>query len=85
MNFVVSGCINTTVIIKVNCHTCNYLRYKYVTVRVFTVLADKHGKFILCDTFTQSVYVFMGLTRPCKIAVVDKCNFLSEYFDDAIN
>ena len=59
MKFDVSEYENSNAIIKVNCATFNYFGYSYVNIngKGFTVLADAHGKFILWNVFTQSVFM----------------------------
>ena len=82
VHFGVSEYINSNAIIKVNYVTCKYLWYNYVNIitrKSFTAIADAHDEFVVSNVFTQSVHV----TRPCKIAVVHKRNYLSEYYNDS--
>ena len=39
---------------------------------------------INCATCNYLGYSYVHVTKPCKIAVVHKCNYLSEYYNDEI-
>ena len=85
VHFGVSEYINSNAILKVNYAICNYLGYNYVNIIVSVLqylpmrMANSY-----CVMYSLNLYLCVHVTRPCKIAVVHKQNYLSEYYNDSI-